>query len=68
MYIERALRRSEGVLVHCQQGIPRSPSIVIAYLIRNHGLSYDVAVSFVKHKRACAKPNPGFARALIEWE
>ncbi|KAJ6526769.1 protein-tyrosine phosphatase-like protein [Mycena capillaripes] len=68
VYIERALRRGEGVLVHCQQGISRSPSIVIAYLIRNHGMSYDAALSFVKRKRACAKPNPGFARALMEWE
>ncbi|KAJ7474978.1 protein-tyrosine phosphatase-like protein [Mycena latifolia] len=68
VYIERALRRGEGVLVHCQQGVSRSPSIVIAYLIRNHAMSYDAALAFVKRKRACAKPNPGFARALIEWE
>ncbi|KAJ7915036.1 protein-tyrosine phosphatase-like protein [Mycena leptocephala] len=68
VYIERALRRGEGVLVHCQQGVSRSPSIVIAYLIRNHAMSYDAALAFVKRKRACAKPNPGFARALVEWE
>ncbi|KAJ7266452.1 protein-tyrosine phosphatase-like protein [Mycena haematopus] len=68
VYIERALKRGEGVLVHCQQGISRSPSIVIAYLIRNHGMSYDAALAFVRRKRACAKPNSGFARALMEWE
>ncbi|KAF7378167.1 hypothetical protein MSAN_00241200 [Mycena sanguinolenta] len=68
VYIERALKRGEGVLVHCQQGVSRSPSIVIAYLIRNHGMSYDAALAFVRRKRACAKPNPGFARALMEWE
>ncbi|KAF7325072.1 hypothetical protein MKEN_00549900 [Mycena kentingensis (nom. inval.)] len=67
-YIERALRRGEGVLVHCQQGVSRSPSIVIAYLIRNHAMSYESALAFVKRKRACVKPNPGFARALVEWE
>ncbi|KAJ7058940.1 protein-tyrosine phosphatase-like protein [Mycena amicta] len=67
-YIERALRRGEGVLVHCQQGVSRSPSVVIAYLIRNHGMSYESALAYVKRKRACAKPNPGFARALMEWE
>ncbi|KAJ7475026.1 dual specificity phosphatase [Mycena latifolia] len=67
-YIEGALRRWEGVLVHCQQGVSRSPSIVIAYLIRNHAMSYDAALAFVKRKCACAKPNPGFAHALIEWE
>jgi protein-tyrosine phosphatase len=68
VYIERALARGEGVLVHCQQGVSRSPSIVIAYLIRNHGMSYESALAFVRRKRACVKPNPGFARALVEWE
>ncbi|KAJ6608519.1 protein-tyrosine phosphatase-like protein [Mycena sp. CBHHK59/15] len=68
VYIERALRRGESVLVHCQQGVSRSPSIVIAYLIRNHAMSYDAALAYVRRKRACVKPNPGFARALVEWE
>ena len=31
-------------------------------------MSYDSAFDLVKRKRACAKPNPGFARALMEWE
>ncbi|KAJ7474991.1 hypothetical protein FB451DRAFT_1465349, partial [Mycena latifolia] len=35
------------------QGVSRSSSVVIA---------------FVKRKPACAKPNPSFTRALIEWE
>ncbi|CAK5274415.1 unnamed protein product [Mycena citricolor] len=68
IWIEKALSRGEGVLVHCQQGVSRSPSIIIAYLIRNHGMSYDAALAHVKRRRACAKPNPGFARALMEWE
>ncbi|KAJ7474990.1 hypothetical protein FB451DRAFT_1397861 [Mycena latifolia] len=51
------LFRSQLQLVLC------SPSIVIAYLIRNHTILYDAAC-----KCACAKPNPGFARPLIEWE
>ncbi|KAJ7171324.1 protein-tyrosine phosphatase-like protein [Mycena filopes] len=68
VWIERALGRGEGVLVHCQQGVSRSTSIIIAYLIRNHAMSYPAALAFVKRKRACAKPNEGFARALVEWE
>ena len=50
------------------QGISRSASIVIAYLIRSQGMSYDAALSFLKRKRACVKPNAGFAKALMEWE
>ncbi|KAK0483133.1 protein-tyrosine phosphatase-like protein [Armillaria luteobubalina] len=67
-YIDRALRGGKSVLVHCQQGISRSASIVIAFLIRNRGMSYDSAYSLVKRERACIKPNAGFVQALQEWE
>jgi len=67
-YIDRALRSGRNVLVHCQQGISRSPAIIIAYLIRNHGMSFDNAYALLKRKRACIKPNPGFVQALQEWE
>ncbi|KAG6828986.1 hypothetical protein H0H92_006108 [Tricholoma furcatifolium] len=67
-YIDRALRSGRNVLVHCQQGISRSPAIVIAYLIRNHGMSYDNAFALIKRQRACIKPNPGFVAALRDWE
>ncbi|TFK22005.1 phosphatases II [Coprinopsis marcescibilis] len=67
-HIDQALRSGRNVLVHCQQGVSRSASIVIAYLIRNHGMSFDNALTLLKHKRACVKPNAGFVRALQEWE
>ncbi|KIK68166.1 hypothetical protein GYMLUDRAFT_37006 [Collybiopsis luxurians FD-317 M1] len=66
--IDRALRSGRNVLVHCQQGVSRSAAIVIAYLIRNHGMSYDAAFALVQRQRACVKPNPGFVNALKEWE
>lgn len=50
------------------KGVSRSAAIVIAYLIRNHGMSFDNAHALVKRKRACIKPNPGFVQALQEWE
>ena len=50
------------------QGVSRSASIVIAYLIRNHHMTYNEAFKFVKSKRACVKPNPGFVRCLRAWE
>jgi hypothetical protein len=50
------------------QGISRSPSIVIAYLIRQHAMTYDDALALCKSTRACVKPNRGFVRSLREWE
>jgi len=66
--IDSALRRGRNVLVHCQQGVSRSAAIVIAYLIRKRGMSFDSAVAFVRQRRPCIKPNSGFVRCLQEWE
>ncbi|KIJ13189.1 hypothetical protein PAXINDRAFT_13939 [Paxillus involutus ATCC 200175] len=67
-YISSALSSGGNVLVHCQQGISRSPAIVIAYLIHNLGMSYDQAHALVKRRRPCINPNPGFVAALRAWE
>lgn len=50
------------------QGISRSPAVVIAYLIRNLGMSFDAALAKCKQTRACVKPNSGFVKCLQEWE
>ena len=67
-FINSALQAGSNVLVHCQQGVSRSPSIVIAYLIHNLGMSYDQAFSLVKKQRVCIRPNPGFVDVLRAWE
>jgi len=66
--IDKALKSGKNTLVHCQQGISRSAAVVIGYLIRYHGMSYDSAFAMVKSKRACIKPNSGFVEALRSWE
>ncbi|KAJ7121461.1 dual specificity phosphatase [Mycena epipterygia] len=67
-YIRTALDNGESVLVNCHQGVSRSASIVIAYLIRDRAMSYDAAYELVKSQRACVRPNPGFVATLREWE
>jgi len=54
---------SEGnVLVHCNKGISRSATIVIAFLMKK--MSYDKAFNLVKRKRHFIKPNAGFIKQL----
>ncbi|KAJ6582324.1 protein-tyrosine phosphatase-like protein [Mycena capillaripes] len=67
-YIRAALERGDNVLVHCQQGVSRSASIVIAYLIRDRSMTYDTAYNLVRRRRQCIQPNSGFVKALREWE
>ncbi|KAF8542296.1 protein-tyrosine phosphatase-like protein [Trichophaea hybrida] len=68
-FIEPALRKSEDakVLVHCVEGISRSASIVIAYLMSERGMSFSQALRIVKRRRAVVSPNLGFIRQLSEW-
>jgi len=67
-YIDGSLRSGRNVLVHCQQGVSRSAAVVLAYLIRNRGMTYDSAHAYLRRKRACIKPNSAFIQALQEWE
>ena len=67
-FIQSALQDPRArVLVHCVQGVSRSPSIVCAYLIRAYGWTPAQAVQYVKSKRPTADPNPGFIQQLGEF-
>lgn len=58
----------ENILVHCNAGVSRSPSIIIAYLMIIIKLSYDEAYNTVKRARNCIRPNDGFVKQLRSIE
>lgn len=62
-FIENA---TTPILVHCQMGISRSVTIVIAYLIYKK-IDYYEAFRHVKASRKCSNPNFGFQAQLIGW-
>jgi len=64
-FIEEA---NGNVFVHCMWGISRSPTIVIAYLMRKEKKGFEEIFSFVKSKRKWANPNDGFKEQLMELE
>lgn len=59
--------RSKGgfIFVHCNAGVSRSASIVIAYLMKTERLKYQQAYDAVKNVRECIKPNVGFIQQLL---
>ena len=67
-FIEDSKSKSEKILVHCHAGRSRSATIVIAYLIKNHKMTLNEAVEFVKSKRKIIRPNVGFMKQLENFE
>ncbi|KAL2339151.1 hypothetical protein Fmac_013597 [Flemingia macrophylla] len=67
-FIDEAKRHGGGVLVHCFAGKSRSVSIVIAYLIKTRGMSFNEALRHVRTVRPTAFPNQGFINQLMDFE
>lgn len=55
-------------LIHCNLGISRSSSILIAYLINKYKLCLYAAFNYVKDKRLQIAPNYSFLRQLKQFE
>lgn len=62
--IRKAREADERVYVHCVMGVSRSSSIVIAYLIKCHQMTFDEAWKFLREKRPRVFPNYGFQKQL----
>lgn len=58
---------SGGVLVHCQHGISRSATVVVAYLMRKHRAKLENVLAAVRAKRK-VKPSPNFMAQLEVWD
>ncbi|KAF6148841.1 hypothetical protein GIB67_014212 [Kingdonia uniflora] len=67
-YFEDVREQGGKVLVHCCQGVSRSTSLVIAYLMWREGQSFDDAFQYVKAARGIANPNMGFACQLLQCQ
>lgn len=59
-FIDEARDENGVVLVHCYQGVSRSVSVVIAYLMLCNDITFGEAYAQVRAKRAVAAPNNGF--------
>lgn len=63
------IRRTGGkILVHCEAGISRSPTICMAYLMKTKKLRLDEAFDYIKQRRSLISPNFGFMGQLLQYE
>jgi len=67
-YFEDVREQGGRVLVHCCQGVSRSTTLVIAYIMWREGQSFEDAFQFVKIARAVTNPNMGFASQLLQCQ
>lgn len=58
--LHELLEGGARVLVHCNGGYNRAPTVAIAYLVRHAGMSLAAARRHVRERRACAP----YVRAL----
>merc|ERR1719265_497977 len=63
----KVTKRPRAVLVHCDMGVNRSPTLVLAFLLRS-GMSLRQAYRRVLEARECVDPLPAYREALRQYE
>ena len=61
-------KNNNRVLIHCKEGVSRSATIVIAYLMKQNKMKLNEALKFVKYRREVVDPNDGFMDQLRDFE
>lgn len=67
-FINKARKAGDAVLVHCQQGVSRSSSIILAYMMVFENLDLKEAYKRLKIIRPVVKPKKNFLCQLIALE
>jgi len=68
IFIEEARAANKKIVVHCEVGMSRSPTIVISYLMKHKNMSLREAYHHVKQRRPIIMPNMGFIKQLLVYE
>lgn len=67
-FITDALSANGRILIHCNLGVSRSSTTLIAYLMKSKQWTLKEAHDFVRDRRTCIRPNRGFLQQLSDWE
>ncbi|KAM4623555.1 dual specificity protein phosphatase 12 [Polymixia lowei] len=68
LFIQEAVQRGGAALVHCQAGRSRSATIVTAYLMKRHQLSFTEAYRRLQTAKQDVQVNSGFEEQLCLYE
>ena len=67
-FINKVRTDGGNILVHCKMGLSRSPTFIIAFLIKYYGFTVDSAINYLKRKRPYVNINHGFIEQLHKYE
>eukprot|EP00727_Mastigamoeba_balamuthi_P003112 m51a1_g12799 putative dual specificity protein phosphatase 1-like (277) ;mRNA; r:1762-2737 len=67
-WVAEAMQRGGGVLVHCKEGRSRSPTVLVACLMRNTGWPLQRAYDHVLALRGYLNLKDSFKHALMRYE
>lgn len=65
--IDDSLIANKKVLIHCQCGVSRSASLILAYFMRAFHLDYSEAYERLKKHAPSISPNLSLIYELMEW-
>eukprot|EP00759_Apiculatamorpha_spiralis_P026246 PhF_6_TR29313/c3_g2_i1/m.42998/K14165/K14165; atypical dual specificity phosphatase len=64
-----AIRAAKGrTLIHCGEGVSRSPTFLMAFLMVDHKMTHTAADDLLKSLKPNVKPNRGFLKFLRKLE
>ncbi|XP_041723258.1 dual specificity protein phosphatase 5 [Coregonus clupeaformis] len=67
-FIDGVKQTGGRVLVHCEAGISRSPTICLAYIMSTKRLQLEEAFDIIKQRRSVISPNFSFMGQLLQFE
>jgi len=67
-YMKRSQKGDKKLFVHCKLGQNRSPTLVIAFLIKSRGLTLYEAHKMLKEKRPLVQIHRNYAKMLLKLE